>query len=386
MTYRNTNNLDKIRGSLIGGAAGDALGYAVEFWAENRIFHTYGKKGITEYELTKGKAIISDDTQMTLFTANGILVGKTRGCVRGIMGPLPTYVEKAYEDWYLTQKSSYTKVNKHKRYTAEGGTSWLLDIPELFVERAPGITCLNALYNDKSRDSDYINDPINNSKGCGGIMRVAPAALHFIPDVNEYEILKKLDMDAAQMAAITHSHPLGYMPAAVFSHIISRIMMDRNNTPLKEIVEDARDTVSEIFSGNEHLQKQNDIINLALQLTENNDEDLTNIHRLGEGWVAEEALGIALYCALKYSDDFSAAMIAAVNHKGDSDSTGAIAGNIVGALVGYDAIDEKWKKDLELHDVILEIADDLYKANQINECVKNPAWEKKYIEMHRVND
>ena len=78
-------------------------------------------------------------------------------------------------------------------------------------------------------------------------------------------------------------------------------------------------------------------------------------------------LGISLYCALKYQNDFSAGIIAAVNHKGDSDSTGAVTGNILGALLGYNAIDDQWKEDLELSDVILEIADDLCHGCQISE-------------------
>lgn len=75
--------LDQIRGSMIGGAIGDALGYTVEFWQEDYIFRKYGENGITSYELANGKALISDDTQMTLFTANGLLVRETRGKLRG---------------------------------------------------------------------------------------------------------------------------------------------------------------------------------------------------------------------------------------------------------------------------------------------------------------
>ena len=67
-------NQDRFRGCLIGGVAGDALGYAVEFMRERDIFRTFGEKGITEYELSKGKALFSDDTQMTLFTATGLLL------------------------------------------------------------------------------------------------------------------------------------------------------------------------------------------------------------------------------------------------------------------------------------------------------------------------
>ncbi|HAD20052.1 MAG TPA: hypothetical protein DCF42_06600, partial [Lachnospiraceae bacterium] len=128
-----------------------------------------------------------------------------------------------------------------------------------------------------------------------------------------------------------------------------------------------------------------DIIDRAVLLSENGANDLDNIHQLGEGWTGEETLGISLYCALKYQDDFSAGIIASVNHKGDSDSTGAVTGNILGALLGYHAIAEKWKKDLELSDVILEIADDLCHGCQMNEYshYEDPEWIEKYMHMHR---
>lgn len=80
---------------------------------------------------------------------------------------------------------------------------------------------------------------------------------------------------------------------------------------------------------------------------------------LGGGWVAEETLAIAIFSVLRHIDDFNACMISAVNHGGDSDSTGAVAGNIIGAILGYSAIPEKYITNLELHDVILSIADDL---------------------------
>ena len=91
-------DIDKYRGCLIGGAAGDALGYAVEFLDEATILKRYGEKGITEYDLVNGVAEISDDTQMTLFTANGLLLGTTRGMTRGIMGSYPSYIAFCYND------------------------------------------------------------------------------------------------------------------------------------------------------------------------------------------------------------------------------------------------------------------------------------------------
>ena len=96
-------SLDKYRGCLIGGAAGDALGYAVEFLQDEDNFKKYGENGITEYDLVNGVAQISDDTQMTLFTANGLLLGTTRGMTRGIMGSYPSYIALCYKDWLRTQ-------------------------------------------------------------------------------------------------------------------------------------------------------------------------------------------------------------------------------------------------------------------------------------------
>ena len=184
-------------------------------------------------------------------------------------------------------------------------------------------------------------------------MRAAPLGL--IPGIS-IEISDKL---AAEAAAITHSHSLGYMPAAVLSHIVNRIVYPVSDLSLKEIVLEAKETVLTIFEGDSNLQKLADIIDLAVELSENNDNDLDNIHNLGEGWVAEETLGIALYCSIRYQRDFSKAIITSVNHNVDSDSTGAVTGNILGAMFGYDAIERKWKDNLELLDVILKVSDDL---------------------------
>ena len=379
-------HLDAIRGCIYGGAVRDALGYPVEFDSERDIFSRYGEKGITEFETDPrtGKALISDDTQMTLFTANGLLVGDTRGAMRGIRGWPRHYVKKAYLDWLMTQESSIQEVNRHERYTKEGGYSWLLDVPELYSRRAPGNTCLSALEEEKAgkRYEDYVEAKRNQSKGCGGIMRVAPIAVQY------WTNMERLDLEGAQLAAITHGHSLGYMPAAVVVHIINRIVFppEGRKQSLKEIVLEARDTAAKIFAGDPHLTEMTDIIDLAVKLSEDGSEkDLDNIHQLGEGWVAEETLGISLYCALKYQDDFSAGIIAAVNHKGDSDSTGAVTGNILGALLGYGAIEEKWKKDLEIADIILEIADDLCHGCLMSEYgrYRDEDWIMKYMRMRR---
>lgn len=181
--------VDRFRGCLIGGAAGDALGYAVEFMQDTEIFRRYGADGITEYDLTGEVAQISDDTQMTLFTATGLLLGTTRGMIRGIMGPYSGYIGSSYQDWLKTQEERYPLPDEYHY-------SWLVDVPELFSRRAPGGTCLSAL---RAGGSGTIEHPINNSKGCGGVMRVAPIGLYF----NDRRMdIEKIDRIGAEAAAI----------------------------------------------------------------------------------------------------------------------------------------------------------------------------------------
>lgn len=369
---------DRIRGCLIGGAAGDALGYPVEFFSEQTLRERCGDGGIRQYLLdpVSGTARISDDTQMTLFTANGLLVGDTRMALRGIGAQPHGYVSMAYQDWLITQRTSAPARG------TRASICWLMDISALYRCRAPGNTCLSALTQQQEQPplASYIGQPQNHSKGCGGVMRVAPLGVSRYTAVP----IEALDREGAELAAITHGHSLGYMPAAVLTHILHRIVYPEQARTLLQIVCEARDTVRALFAGDKHLDELTARIDLAIRLADNDEPDLANIHRLGEGWVAEETLAIAIYCALRHADDFSAGIIAAVNHCGDSDSTGAVTGNILGALHGYDAIDEKWKQDLELRDVILEMADDLYHGCQMEECGRDrdPDWSRKYIHAH----
>ncbi len=361
-------DIDRFRGCLIGGAAGDALGYAVEFLSEGTIHSQYGEKGITEYSLTDGIAKISDDTQMAMFTANGLLLGTTRGMMRGIMADYSDYIYVMYKCWLKTQEDTYPVKSEYR-------FSWLLNIPELFSRRAPGNACLSAL---ESGNMGTIDEPINNSKGCGGVMRVAPIGLYFCDRGMSYADSDRIGADAA---AITHGHELGYITAACMVHIVRKVAEEKV-PDLKGAVEDAIEAVREQFGGAKHVEELIDLLNLAVELAYSDVKDVDAIHELGEGWVAEEALAIAVFSVLRYESDFDRAIRCAVNHKGDSDSTGAIAGNILGACIGYEKIPQKYKEHLELRDVILELADDLCKDCQMTEygLERDPVWVEKYIE------
>jgi ADP-ribosylglycohydrolase len=81
--------------------------------------------------------------------------------------------------------------------------------------------------------------------------------------------------------------------------------------------------------------------------------------RLGEGWVAEEALAVAVYCALTAAS-FRSGVLRAVNHGGDSDSTGPSAATCWAPASGVRSVDADLLGRLEGRDVITQVADDLY--------------------------
>lgn len=252
--------------------------------------------------------------------------------------------------------------------------SWLLDIPEIYSRRAPGMTCLSAI-------ETYGTGMRNNSKGCGGVMRVAPIGLFFeensLPDFYNIEEIDQIGADAAEL---THHHELGYIPAAALVHIIS-LIAHNDNIRLLDAVIDMKRAMQKQYKGAKYLREFISIIDKAIDFS--NDDSISAldaIHMLGEGWVAEEALAISIYCALKYAEDFEKGIIASVNHKGDSDSTGAITGNILGAYLGFKRIPEKYLQNLELKDSILKLADDLYEQCPMQDISDNfdEIWYAKY--------
>lgn len=227
------------------------------------------------------------------------------------------------------------------------------------VRRAPGHTCITAL--EKIIQG---RDPMNDSKGCGGIMRISPIPLYGLSQnrISDVEALNELAADAAEL---THEHPLGYIPAYMMSHIVYRLGTDESPTREafhKYVLEAMQMADKKYVSQNQSMKLLHALMDKAFALASKETPEHEAIRQIGEGWVAEETLAIAVYCCAKHFNDFEKAMIASVNHGGDSDSTGAVTGNILGAAIGYEAIPEYLKADLQLHDVILHVADDLWRG------------------------
>lgn len=327
---------NKILGCLLGGAAGDALGVPVEFDKLSEIKNKYGSNGIT-FETFQGKPLASDDTQMTLFTANGLLMN----------GDILKNVWASYQDWLETQ------VRQTKSDMSHEPVTWLVDYPEMFASREPGRTCLQMLIHNTPGSLEH---PYNQSKGCGGVMRVAPVGLLY-KKFNDEQTLKY----GAQIAALTHGHPMSSLASAFMAELICKIMIEDKS--LKDCIKLTGYEFSKSFSIYPEATEFLDIVGQAVKLAELDMSDLEAINTLGQGWVAEETLAIAIYCSLKHETDFVKAVETAVNHDGDSDSTGALTGQILGAKYGTKILPKDFTAKIDLNHVIQIMAKKINEKN-----------------------
>ncbi|RNL87584.1 ADP-ribosylglycohydrolase family protein [Halostreptopolyspora alba] len=336
----------RVRGCLLGGAVGDALGAPVEFMTLSAIRSEHGDQGIQEYVADRGQnrhGLVTDDTQMTLFTMEGMIragLRRDRGIGFNPVGPL----HQSYLTWYETQT---------RRGSSGDWPGWLQGESWLYAQRAPGNTCLDALAASVAPNGEwqrYGAPAENHSKGCGGVMRSAPLGL-LPPTWNDVD--SAVFSWAAEAAGLTHGHPTGKLSSGALALLVHRLVVGADLTA-------ALDTVMAELARHDHHEETASALRRARDAAATRPATPETVERLGGGWVAEEALAIAVYCALARPrpEEFLDALSLAVTHSGDCDSTGAVCGNILGALHGETALPPQLTFEVEGRGTMLQLADD----------------------------
>ena len=323
----------RIAGCLLGGAVGDAFGYEIEFESLDAIVARFGARGLRQPVPRQGRLQVSDDTQMTLFTLEGLLraphpVGQGDATV--------AQVRLAYLDWLHTQRGRRSDAAGHPPPAA----GWLATRPALQARRAPGSTCLQAA---AAGATGRIESPINDSKGCGAAMRAAPVGFLAVPDAMRLRL-------GSAVGALTHGHPDGWLPSGLMAVLTGRLL-DGDSLPDALAVVLSGSLVG-LLPGARTLA----LLERARDLAVRQPRDPRGaIRQLGLGWTGDEALAIAVYAALT-GEDFADAIARAANHDGDSDSTASLAGQLLGAWKGLDAVPARWAAALDVLDETLLLA------------------------------
>lgn len=351
----------RVRGCLLGGAIGDALGAGVEFHSLDQIRETYGTEGVTDMVPAYGRrGAITDDTQMTLFTVDGLIRAHIRRDT-GAWHP-PTDVHGAYLRWAATQRDW----GPDERRENDG---WLAREEWLYSQRAPGTACLTGLADERMGTLDQPKNP--ESKGCGTVMRSAPFGLLV---GWEPQLVFQLSVECA---AQTHGHPTGVLSAGAFAVIVHALARG-------ETMDAAVQQALALLANRPGHQETTEALKRALGAVRQGMPSPERVASLGEGWTAEEALAIGVYCAL-VAEDVQHGLLLAVNHGGDSDSTGSVCGNLLGVQHGETALPPAWVIELEGRATVLELADDFAMEMTQGPALHSPAtpsistsWLRRY--------
>jgi ADP-ribosyl-[dinitrogen reductase] hydrolase len=336
--------VDRMHGCLKLGAIGDAYGYVIEFDDIYKIFEKHGGPmrfvDLDKWRDRDGRFIASDDTQMTLFTAEGIAIAYERRDELGDLSKITvSEVRQAYLRWYETQRGRSTPSdNKHTLYGHA----------EMFFPRAPGNTCLSAC-REGAGAFTLPGEPVNDSMGCGGVMRVAAVA--FLKDLSFQETYEL----GGATAALTHGHPMGWMPSGMLAHILRALSQ---GAAIQEATKAAIDHVRNL----PHATQLIEMVDRAILLSGRQKIAPQEIEMIGGGWVGHECLAISLAAAMMDAP-LETMMTVSANHSGDSDSTAAITGQLIGAQIGLSGIRKAWPDmDGVYDDLDLKTATDMILA------------------------
>lgn len=295
---------------LFGLALGDALGYPTEFRKLVAIKQSFGEQGIQE---PPDPALFTDDTQMTIAVTQGLLDAGIDSDIDTLMAA----VGKRFIEW------GHSPANN----------------------RAPGMTCMKGIHRFETGMS-WRESGLVASKGCGSAMRVATIGYLYQHDEN------RLREVAHASGIITHLHPAA-IAASVAGAYLVKLALDGVKP---------EDFLQRTLAFTDGISQEFDHAMLKIGHVLGWGSEERALTHLGEGWVGDEAIALALYCVLKYPNDYVSAVRRGANTDGDSDSIACIAGGILGARLGLEVIPADWRNRCERRDELLRLGTQMANA------------------------
>ena len=319
-------------GSIVGFAVGDALGMPTQFLTRDQIRRYYGKPvagflkahpGHASDSLSQGS--YTDDTQMMLATAE---------CLIECRGMDAAKQAEALLSWYVNGAPHRTPMRANIRACKHLGMGrpW-------------------------TRSGVF-------SGGCGAAVRMPPIGLFF------HRCPEALFRAAIDACVMTHTDPRAKAASVAVAYLVARLVQaNAKSSPGEQVLETA-DKVADLD------QDTAAMLRWVTQMLHLSPEEA--LFEIGTSSDAIEAIPAATYCFLKYPRNFQHAALAAVNAGDASDSIAALAGSMVGAYSGIDAIPKQWQQEVENPDVLVGTAESLA-ALACREDVKEQALPRQSV-------
>ncbi|MEU8700467.1 ADP-ribosylglycohydrolase family protein [Streptomyces sp. NPDC048680] len=349
----------RVRGALLGGAIGDALGAGVSGLSLEEIREAHGADAVTDFVPAHGgRGCVTAVTQLNLFTVDGLIRAQVRRDI-GAWHP-PTDVHRAHLRWAATQHDW----GPDERREDNG---WLAGQEWLYTRRAPTRECLNGFGDTTMGTLDRPKHPTAHDSAA--LTRSAPFGL-----LVGWEPQLVLQL-AVECAAQTHGHPTALLSSgalAVMVHGLAR----------GETLDGSVQHALALLAGRPGHEPVTEALQQALGTVRQGIPGPALIESLGATDSAEEVLAVAVYCAL-VGEDVRHGLRLAVNHGGPSSATGALCGALLGALHGETALPPAWLAELEGRATLLELADDFAMEMTQGPALHSPAavaagWLARY--------
>lgn len=354
---------ERFLGAVLGCAVGEALGMPVSAESWDEIHSRHGDEGLRSYvRAGHPSGRLGSDSQLLLFSLEGTIRANVARRGTGLQDPA-RHVQHAYQRWLHTQHLSWPRAAGEFHADTPQPDGWLVRQRALFQTRNPGRTMMRTLiaFAKQQQPMGSPEHPVSDSRGSSAVMRSVPASLW----TDEPGEVFRLGM---RTAALTHGDRSAWYSAGALALLVSRTM---HGDPLPAAVQ----VVLDELSGHSEHQEVSRRIGAAVELANTGPVDPPALERaLGTGWTSVDALAIGLYGALAADGDFDTALQLAVNHSGNSGTTGAVAGSLTGSWLGSSRIPEQWTAELELHEVIERLAQDAVQEFG----PRPPNWAERY--------
>src|SRR6056297_1296693 len=296
------------QGILLGLACGDALGRPVEFQGPDRIERTHGRVTKMLAHGTHGQpaGTITDDTEMALCIARSLA---EHGAFE------PEDIATRFIDWKRSGPFDIGIMTSSALQRIQNGESW-----------------------DEAGQREWEASMEGSNAGNGSLMRCAPYAIAYQDEPAELVDISR------QSSAITHADPRCQWSCALFNRTLANLLTDVER-PLERVLDDIGSELPD------------DVRNAVEPVTAARRGEPVDISLENSGYVVT-TIQAGLYHGLT-AETAEDAIVDAVMMGGDTDTIGAVAGAVVGARFGDDALPERWLTEIGEADELRQLAFDL---------------------------
>ena len=283
------------------------------------------------------------------------------------MAPFVRYVHLAQQEWAIGQRRYDQPSRNH---------CWVFRVSEMRHRHCTDTRMVETLNRSKPGS---LEEPVNRYDTPASL--AASVAAGLFAETGKLKIGERGRL-GAECVALTHGHPLAFLPGTVVTHLISACLRHSDKS-LKTLVQIALRAMQEQFA-RDYPREVGQVTALVEQAVSFAEERLTQPTSVMERLKCDtgaEVLAGAVYAALLCEDDFDSAMVVAVNHSGRSAAVSSLTGAILGARLGEEALPEFYMDGLYIADVLRELADDLMHGCPMvrGNLLFDGDWESKYL-------